>query len=240
MKTPASRLCFWTFAVLAVLASQAKANLIVDPGFEVPTVPSASYTDFTTGMTFGGTGGWVVQGSDVAIVNTTATAGNLTANANSGFQSLDLTGGSISPSTGVSQAVPTTQGVLYSVSFFLGRGDDSGPGSPGNYSGSATASLSIGGGPAVLFTNSNVTADQVNWQSQLTSFTAGPGTSTTLTFLAAGASPTVQFIGLDDVSVTANTVTAVVPEPNTLALVGFGAVLVSWAKFRRRRKLTTA
>jgi len=237
-KTPASLRCFLTFAVLAVVASQAKANLIVDPGFETPTVPSGSFTDFTTGMTFGGAGGWTVQGPDVAIVSTSFMATNVTANSHTGVQSLDLTGVSINPTTGVSQSVPTSSGTSYTVSFFLGRADDSGPGSPHNYSGDATATLSIGGGPPVAYTNANVTTDMVNWLMETTSFTA-TSSSTSLTFLAAGAAANVQFIGLDDVNVTANSVAAV-PEPNTLVLGAIGSLLVCWAKFRRRGKMATA
>jgi len=234
MKTPASRLCFCAFAVLALMASPAKAVLFVDPGFETPPPPPGGDTDYTTGMTIGGAGGWVVQGADVAVVSSTATATNITANANSGVAWLDLTGVGTNPADGVTQSVATTSGTSYTLTFFLGRGDDSGAGSPHQYQAPASLTLSIAGGAANSFTNSNVTANMINWAQETATFTAG-SSSTSFTFLASGVAANVQLIGLDDVSIVANTGT-VVPEPNTLVLGGIGALLFGWAKFRRRPK----
>lgn len=236
MKTRGSVRCFWTFAVLAVLASQAKANLVADPGFETPVITPGTYQDFSPpGATFGLTPPWVVQGNDVAIISSTYHEPGVTFAANGGSaQSLDLTGASINPATGVSQTIPTTALTSYTVTFFLGRADDSGSGF-NSYSSPATLSFNSGSG-AANFTNSAVTPNSINWAMETTSFVAS-GSSTTLTWLASGASSTAQYIGLDDINVVANgpPPPSGVPEPNTLVLAGIGALLASWAKFRRCR-----
>jgi hypothetical protein len=219
-----------------VLATQAKADLVVDGGFETPTVPTGGYSDFTTGMSFGSA--WTVQGTDVAIVSTTNMGTDVTANAHSGNQSLDLTGAGTNPADGVTQTLATTSGTGYTITFWLGRADDTGA-NPRQYSGAASLTLSIGGGAAVSYTNSGVSPNMVNWAQETTSFTASSA-STTITFLASGVAANVQYIGLDDVSVNPTTVTSAVPEPNTLVLAGIGSLLVCWAKFRRRGKMVTA
>ena len=82
------------FAVLA-LPSRSFAQ-VVNGGFELPIVPSGSGLTLAGGQSFAG---WNVLGHDIGIINTNAIEGNgvgnanLTFNARTGLNSVDLTGG---------------------------------------------------------------------------------------------------------------------------------------------------
>jgi len=231
MKPHALLRCSWTFAVLAVLASQARADL-VDGGFESPPVSSGTYMDFTGGQTIGSA--WTVQGNDVLLINTNYTEPGVSFNAHGGLNALDLTGlGNTGTTDGVSQSLTTTVGTVYNVTFWIGRADDSGSSGLGKYTGPASVGLSIGGGGFTEYTNSSVTANQVNWMQFTASFTATT-TMTSFTFLNdVPPSANTNYVGLDDVSVTPASTAA--PEPSTLVLGGIGVLLASWGKFRRRK-----
>lgn len=144
-------------AVFLSLTNVANAG-VMNGGFELPAAPVAGYTEHRGGSSFTG---WNVVGNDVDLVNSSYTEGALTFNANSGGQSLDLTGGGNSGFTnGVTQNVTTVVGQLYSLSFYVGRLSGN-----ANYATPTTVGLSFDGGVVrELFTHSDVTANRVNWK----------------------------------------------------------------------------
>lgn len=241
MRTPASLLCFWTFAVLAVLASQAKADLIVDGDFATPTVGAGGFDAYHNGDMFGGPGNnaWTATGPNVAVavLSGTYSEPGITFNSQgSSANNADLTGNNTVTGTGLSQTIATTASTAYTLTFWLGVADSQ-PTS-NNYSAAAILSLQIAGGTPTSYTNSSLTQGSVNWVQETVPFTA-TSSSTTLSFLTGEGNPNVNYIGLDNVSVNP-TVAPAVPEPNTLVLGGIGTLLVCWAKFRRHRKTATA
>ena len=108
-------------ALLAGTAAAAQAqNLILNGSFETPIVPPGTYQEFPVGSP--SIPRWVITGEpgSVAVISTTLSGGGFTFQARSGQQSLDLTGGS-NGQTGVQQAVATTIGSLYELTFFVGN-----------------------------------------------------------------------------------------------------------------------
>lgn len=205
---------------LFVLAATSQANLIQNGGFESPVVTPGSYIQYNAGDTF--TGGWVVGGHDVDLVSSTYAEAGIVFNSNSGLASVDLTGGGNSGANSVSQTIPTSTGMRYAVSFYVGRAQST---VTGDYSGPASISMTLlVNNTTQTFTNSNVLSGGIEWTLFTTSFVA-QGSSTTLTFTnqTSGAS---NFAGLDDVDVTA------VPGPQALAVFGLGLL----GRARRNRK----
>ena len=94
--------------------------------------------------------------------------------------------------------------------------------------------LDFGGSNTPAFGNAAFTTGPVansnnyQWTDYGFSFTAGPGTKTTIGFRALG-TPNEYGDHLDNIAVTA------VPEPNTLALVGAGLSALAVTARRRRR-----
>jgi hypothetical protein len=210
-------------AALSALATQAQAqNLISNGGFETPVTVGGSSTTLASGSTT--ITGWQVVGPNILLLNTGYTEPNVSFAAHSGLNSVDLTGaGNVGPTAGITQTVATTIGQAYLLSFWLGNADGSGNSS---YLLPSALNLSINGGAAQAFSNSDTTTFTLNWKQFSTGFVA-TGTSTTLGFLnATGA--TDSEAGLDDVVLVA------VPEPATaaLALAGLAGV---WMRVRRRR-----
>jgi hypothetical protein len=210
-------------AALSALATQAQAqNLISNGGFETPVTVGGSSSTLASGSTT--ITGWQVVGPNILLLNTGYTEPNVSFAAHSGLNSVDLTGaGNVGPTAGITQTVATTIGQAYLLSFWLGNADGSGNSS---YLLPSALNLSINGGAAQAFSNSDTTTFTLNWKQFSTGFVA-TGTSTTLGFLnATGA--TDSEAGLDDVVLVA------VPEPATaaLALAGLAGV---WMRVRRRR-----
>ena len=116
---------------LALLAPAARANLIVDGGFESPVVGpgglNTGYMAFTVGQSFGPGNVWTVVGSgsgNIAVypnTETTSASPGAFLNVEEGSQALDLTGNTDNGfATGVSQTFATVSGTQYTLSFFLG------------------------------------------------------------------------------------------------------------------------
>lgn len=222
-----------TFAVLGALAiilgigaDKAHAqNLIANPSFENPTLTPGTFLSVASP---GNIGAWQVVGPNVVLLQNTYAEISLGVNgynAQDGLNSLDLTGGTNINTTGVTQNISTLIGTSYNVSFYVGRVS----GNVGTFANPATADLSINNGVRTSFTNSNLTpGGVVNWQQFSTSFLATSST-TSITFYN-GSPAVTNYVGLDNVSVT-----AAAPEPATLSLLalgGFGGLAVA----RRRRK----
>ena len=204
---------FLALTVIAAFAlvGQAKADLVVDGGFEVPS-SGASVQTFNAGTTIGG--GFTVNSGSVDVVASSffpAFAGN---------QSLDLDG---SNSGSISQTLATTAGTSYTLSFEYSNN----PFVVLGATALATATVSVGGTTS-LFTHSGATTANMNYTLFTESFVAS-STSTVLTFTSLDPSTSNGGIVLDAVSVNA----ATVPEPSSLALVGLGSIL-ALARFRGR------
>ena len=218
-------------------AGHARAGLIQNGSFELPVLPSGVAMEYSGGST--AIPSWTVVGDNVLLLQTAYSElgppyfdGVVQFNAQSGLNSLDLTGGGStdSPTDGVQQNVTTTLGDTYSLSFYVGRAQSNNGDS--RYQNPATADLSINGGPLVSFTNSDLPlSGYVDWEQFTTSFIA-TGSSTTITFLN-GTPVGTNFAGLDNVVLTA------VPEPSSLILIGVGVgslIGYTWRQQKGNRK----
>lgn len=235
-------------ALLAVSPAPTRADLIVNGDFETPSVKAGKYSIYGANKSIGA---WKVLGKDVLLHSTTYKEKGITFNSHSGNNALDITGnGNTGSGDGVTQSVATTVGTQYLLSFYVGRGDagkdkTSGP----VYANPATVDLSINGGSRLSFTNSDVTANAVNWKEFSYLFTA-TSLSTTISFLN-GTPPnsnkkgTVNqgsnYAGLDDVSLAAVpglTTTVPVPEPSTIVTVALVGLSLGVTRVARRRRVS--
>ena len=135
--------------------------------------------------------------------------------------------GNTGPTDAIQQIVATTVGQNYILSFYVGRAQSNNGNS--TYQGPATVDLSINGGGAVGFTNTDAPPPGFgDWANFSTTFIA-TGSTTTITFLN-GTGGQTYYAGLDNVSMVE------VPEPSTLVLSALGGVGLSVAAARRRRR----
>jgi hypothetical protein len=200
-----------------LLAGSAQAvELIVNGGFEAAP-PAPGGTINYAGPS--GPPGWTHVGGTVSTLDTGYAEGPTVFQAHGGMVSMDLTGpGNTGPTSGLTQAVSTLAGQLYSLSFWLGNAQSS---ATESYNLPSALALQIDGDAPIQFTNSSIVMDRNHWQQFVHSFVAA-GTTTTLTFRNATASADNQ-TGLDDISLL-----AAVPEPGTWALMlaGIGTLLL--------------
>jgi hypothetical protein len=228
---------------IALMCTTAHANLIANGSFETPSVPTGGFINFGTGST--SITGWTVVGPQASIVSGSYTSLGLRFPAEDGNQWLDLTGDLSNRSEGVRQAVATTAGTSYDLSFWVGNQVDP----SGFYGATSTVNLSINGGPNLAFTNSggSGTTSQ-NWREFTTSFIASSA-STTLQFLN-GDPLTDNTNGLDNIVLlegspssggggtstgTGGGTPTAVPEPFTPALLGIGLIAVAASRRRKSR-----
>lgn len=200
------------FMILAVglLAPTARANLLTNGSFETPVVPAGGFANFNSGST--GITGWTVTGPQVSVVSKTYTSFGFSFPAEDGAQWLDLTGYVSNAVEGVEQAVSTTAGATYDLSYFVGNQVN--PGGP--YGTTSTVNVYVDGVLIQTAVNSSGAGGTTQvWQQFSASFVAASG-STTLKFL--NGDPRTDYTnGLDNVVLTAGT-TSPVPEPSTLAM----------------------
>jgi hypothetical protein len=211
-------------ASIAAIQAPAKA-LIVNGSFEDISLPPSSLSSEIAGST--NITGWDVVGpGEVSIVSSPYTYFAVTFPAQDGTQWLDLTGiNDIGCSTcGVSQNVPTTAGLDYTLSFYVGNvlSED-------GIINSVPVALSINGGtPVPYFNMVDLPTQELKWTQFTIPITAsGP---TLLTFLNGGA-PGDSVSALDNVSITAVPPSAV---PGPLPLLGVGSAFL-WSRRLRKR-----
>lgn len=213
-------------AIFAIGASPARANLIIDGGFETPVIAAGTYTAFSVGQTLGD---WTVIGTAaqqapaVAIVSSTFTEPPDPPYINTsqeGNQWIDLTGVAVNGPNGVQQTVATTVGVKYELSFWIGNvsGLDRGP--------VTNIEAFVDGVSLGIFTNSTP-GTILAWSEFTEEFTAS-GSSTVIAFI--NRDPLDDHVsGLDNV--TLNIVA--VPEPATYVLMLSGLSLIGFTTRRR-------
>jgi hypothetical protein len=191
-------ICGALFLLATSAYSAQGANLVKNGSFETPQVPSGSYQLFNTGNSFSR---WTVVGAtgNVAIVNQDFTYCAHTFPAKRGVQFIDLTG-TTNTATGVQQAIRTTPGSTYSLSFFIGNVYDT----ASNCGTTSTVSVLIDGVPVASFTNkAGKGSSQIAWRKFSTDF------------VAQNSSTTIALINGDPSGDTANGLdaVAVVPAP---------------------------
>jgi hypothetical protein len=193
-------------------------NLITNSGFENPSL-TGTFLVVNQGNSIGG---WTVLGSSTLLLRTDHIEPGVSFASQEGLNSLDLTGNvNVGTSAGVTQNISTVIGQVYNISFYVGRASGS-----AFYATPSTADLSINGGVRTSFTNAGATSGTTNWQQFLTTFTA-VSTSTSIAFYNATTSN--NFVGLDNVSVTA------APEPATISLLTLGIFGTGLHSRRTRR-----
>ncbi len=215
------------FALLAAaalfvgVAPAAAVNLVINGGFESDPAPNGGYIQYPGGSIFTG---WTVTGNDVIVIDANYSESGLVFNANSGSNSIDLTGaGNTGPADGITQTVATVAGTSYNVSFFVGNASPTG-GNASSYTQPSSVALTLNGGPVSTFTNPTDTPFGINWLKYNFQYIAtGP---TTLAFTNATVGDNMA--GLDDISVEAT-----VPEPATWALLIAGFAMTGVAMRRR-------
>jgi hypothetical protein len=200
----------------ALLASASQANLLVNGSFEDGNFVNPG--NATMSLPIGSTAisGWTTVGDTLAWIGTGNPWG-LTANDGARFLDLtDLAAGA--PFGGVTQAVATTPGASYLLSFDLGSS---------TFWGRPDAVIASAAGTSATFT-SPLTGGNNDWQRVSMAFTATSAT-TTVQLLGSAA---INYIGVDNVSLDL-TSAAPIPEPETWALM-LGGVAAVGAWTRRR------
>lgn len=228
MKTRTASLVAIALTVIALGAASkpARADLIINGGFEFPSIGSTFYQNYGsfTDNPFAGPSfqGWDSTLNNVDIVNPIV---GWNAPAFEGLQILDLVGYG---STGaIAQGFATTPGQQYLLTFAFGNNPTSGP---------AGADVTVFGSgsllSALVFHNTSVTGN-LNWTTYSGSFVAN-SEFTTLAFNTAQGGNNGGIL-LDAIAVSA------VPEPATWAMMIFGFAGIALMAYRRsRRSLATA
>jgi choice-of-anchor C domain-containing protein len=203
------RSLFAAVAAVALVPASANAASFVNGSFEDGTLANPSFATVAGGNSTA-INGWVVSGNSVDYIGSYWAA-------QQGSRSIDLNGNG---QGGIAQTFDTVVGQLYNISFWLAGNTDGNP---------TTKSVQVGAGnvsSVFTFDTTGFSApNNMGWKNYNFQFTAGPGTSTTLSFASLdsgsfGAS-------LDNVSVSA------VPEPATWAMMMLGIGFIGGAMRRR-------
>lgn len=224
---------FATVLAAMVFGNVASAATIVNGGFETETTQGSILT-YTPGEIIGA--GWMVEGglsSNVLVLSSSYTEPGVSFSPHSGTYALDITGaGNQGTFVGINQTVSLIPGTNYALNFWVGN--VTGDGTPGSnspfYTGVSTIALLIDGNQVGLYTNSNVTVGNVNWEQFTYDFTAA-FSSELIEFQ--NATTADNYAGLDDVSIA--TVVAGVPESSSWAMMILGFCGLGVMTCRRRR-----
>jgi hypothetical protein len=220
-ETNMNRMATLLTLLMGFAATHADANLIVNGSFENPAVAAGSYMENNIA-------GWTVVGGTVAVVSGTFSAECCVFPAEDGNQWVDLTGVTSNAVEGVEQAVSTTPGTLYTLSFYVGNVYDP----TGIFGTTSTVDVKLGGINGTLLyvaTNNSTTTGTQVWTQFTTTFTA-TASSTTLDFLNADPSND-NSNGLDNVVLTGNA-SASAPEPSAVGFLLIGLGLFVWMRKR--------
>jgi len=201
-----------TLALTAATGAQAATNLVNNGSFESTLQPSGSWNIYRH------IDGWTTGPRGVEVRDNVAGS----AFDGNNFIELDTTGNSF-----IAQTIATTQGEHYTLSFaYSARPDTAGMRSNTN-----DILVMWGLKPVMLLSATNNTHDN-QWTTYSFDVVGSKGSSTTLSFWAAGKSDSYGG-SLDKVSLISN-VTAPVPEPETYALMLAGLAAVFTIARRRR------
>lgn len=198
---------------VAIFASPANSNLVVNGGFEQGTNPG-SYTQVNPGdsnIAF-----WNVTGGNVDYIGTYWDGQGTGAD-----RSIDLAGSALGTIAQTVTGLVANQ--WYTVSFYASRNPDGG--TP-----TRTGTMMVGGTPYTFSYSAPSSKSNMNWQLFSYNFLA-TGTSTLLSFSADASAGCCWGPALDTVSLV-----AAVPEPEIWAMLLFGFGAIGW-QMRRRRKL---
>jgi hypothetical protein len=217
------------FAFFAI-TSPASANLIVNGGFDFPTIGTDFYQNYGTFTDAPYTGpsfqGWTVKpGTNVDIVNP-SNPGAWSASAYQGVQVLDLVG--YGDTGGIQQKFATVFGQKYVFSFEYAN-------NPGNGEAGAAASFHIFGASPLLsgiVTHNTSGVGNLDWTLYTGTFVANSpitGLRFDTTFGANNGG-----ILLDAVTVSA------VPEASTWIMMLIGFAGIGFASYRRAKKASLA
>lgn len=210
---PRTALCL---AALLLLTAPARAELIVNGGFEAPDIGTAP---FTAPIGVGSTliPGWSVVLGNVEVVSNAFSA------AFEGDQWLDLIG--VAPGA-AQQTFATTPGETYLLSFAYANNPNA------SFASARVDVLGDAAAPPVLTANVTATGStfaQMQYTVLSQPFVANSAT-TTLRFTSTGSSEPFSGLALDAVSVQ-----QAIPEPSAFVLFGLGALgLAGWG-WRRHR-----
>jgi choice-of-anchor C domain-containing protein len=207
--------------ILGSLATDARANLVINGGFESPVIGAAAFTTFNVGST-AITGWTVISGTtdpgagSVDLLSTFQTP-------HSGSQSIDLDGSPPGPTPGgISQLltglIPNT---TYTLDFFYSN----------NPNGTSSSALVTVGSLSTTITHSGAGFGTPNYTEATFTFTAS-ATTQLLSFVSTDSATDVNGIILDDVSVNVATVS----EPATLGSAVVGVLMMLGFARRRSRK----
>lgn len=219
------------YAAFLSATSLAHANLLTNGSFETPTVTVGGFTIFGTGSAL--ITGWTVtgpQGTAVGIVSGSFAQNGVTFQALDGIQWLDLTGLNSNSTEGVSQAVATTSGHVYQLSYFIGNTTGG-----GIFGSTSTVNVFLNGVQTFNDTNSNASASSLNWAPFSHTFTANSALTTLL--FQNGDPSGDNSNGLDNVvlldigSGPGNSV----PEPASLELFVVGLASLGFTRKRGKR-----
>jgi hypothetical protein len=205
------------FGLLASPATGARANLVVNGGFEAPVI-APPFQTFAVGST-AITGWTVISGVNDPGSGSVDLLHNASIPVYSGLQAVDLDGTGGVPAGGLSQNVSgLTVGSLYTLDFFYAN----------NPFGTSSSALVTIGDLSATITHSGSTIATMNYSEATYTFTA---TNNLLAFSALDPAADQNGIILDNVSIVA----AAVPEPASCVTLSLGMLAVGGLIWVRRR-----
>jgi hypothetical protein len=199
-------------ALAAAVPAQAAANLFVNGSFETPTV---SYQELGGGSTV--ITGWTTVLSGVEHFNAPANGVGAAAD---GVMVVDLANFTFLTGGGLEQAVATTPGQSYDISFAAGNSLSSGR------TGTGIVKVTIDGSSTQSFATAVASSPAMAWAVRSFSFVA-TGNSTVIRFWN-DQNPNLYFADIDAVSVAAS-----VPEAQSWAMLAAGLVAIGSCLRRR-------